>query len=59
MQAIPGKINKNGTPNLITLVAGLKQCIVMIPVSSRSNEVTIEKHMKLNYVYNLLGAGGD
>jgi hypothetical protein len=39
--AMPGKINKNGIPNDLAFDAGLKQCIVMIPVNRMSTAFTI------------------
>jgi hypothetical protein len=44
--ARPGTINKKGTPNDFVLDAGLKQCINMIPVRSKSMETRPEYETK-------------
>lgn len=38
--ATPGNINKNGMPNDFELEAGLKQCMVIIPVIRISTAFT-------------------
>jgi hypothetical protein len=46
MKASPGTINNRGMPNDFVLEAGLKQCIIMIPVRSKSIETSAEYETK-------------